>query len=116
MSPTDTPPVTDGVTTLPPCEVCGGPIPDGRADRRTCGDPCRQQAYRDRKRLAGLERASTRRSPKAASVYQCPECEQRLLGQQRCPDCNVFCHRLGPGAACPHCDEPVTLADLTGSP
>ena len=45
-------------------------------------------------------------------VYVCPSCETRFLGEQRCPDCGLFCHRVGPGGLCPHCDEPVVLADL----
>jgi len=52
-------------------------------------------------------------------VYQCPDCEQRLLDQQRCPDCQLFCRRIGRGGACPHCDEAVAiydLAQLTTSP
>lgn len=114
MSPTDSSSVTPDVTDRPPCEVCGVPFPGGRTDRRTCGDACRQRASRARRRHAPLARAGARRSPKAESVYECPECEQRLLGEQRCPDCSVFCHRLGPGAACPHCDEPVALSDLVG--
>jgi hypothetical protein len=48
-------------------------------------------------------------------VYECPVCGARFLGEQRCPDCNVFCRRLGPGGPCPHCDEPVALADLLGA-
>jgi len=44
-------------------------------------------------------------------VYECGECGQRLL-ERRCPDCNLFARRLGPGGCCPHCDEPVTLDDL----
>ena len=37
--------------------------------------------------------------------------EQRQ-GQQRCADCNTWCHRVGPGGVCPCCDEPVALADV----
>ena len=48
----------------------------------------------------------------ARTVYECPICEARFLGEQRCPDCHVFCRRLGPGGSCPHCDDPVTLTDL----
>jgi hypothetical protein len=48
-------------------------------------------------------------------VYEGPVCGARFLGEQRCPDCNVFCRRLGPGGPCPHCDEPVALADLLGA-
>ena len=47
------------------------------------------------------------------TVYECPDCEQRLLGEQRCPDCATFARRVGPGSACPHCGEPVAIADLT---
>jgi hypothetical protein len=45
-------------------------------------------------------------------VYQCPECEERYLGEQRCPDCNRFGRRLGAGGLCPHCDQPVAVTDL----
>lgn len=50
--------------------------------------------------------------PRAETLYECPECQTRYLGDQRCPDCNVFCRRLGPGGYCPHCAEPVAIADL----
>jgi transcription initiation factor IIE alpha subunit len=53
-----------------------------------------------------------RRLPKTVVVYICPECETRYLGTQRCEACGTFCRRLGPGAPCPHCDEPVAVADL----
>jgi hypothetical protein len=47
-----------------------------------------------------------------ATIYQCPECDERYLGQQRCDDCGTFCRRIGPGGPCPHCDEPVAINDL----
>jgi hypothetical protein len=50
--------------------------------------------------------------PHTSIVYQCPACDVRLLGQQRCEDCGVFARRLGPGAACPHCEEPIAIVDL----
>jgi transposase len=31
------------------------------------------------------------RSPRVTTVYCCPECDVRYLGQQRCADCGVFC-------------------------
>lgn len=40
------------------------------------------------------------------------ECEQRYLGDRRCPDCNLFCRRVDIGGACPSCDELVALTDL----
>lgn len=52
------------------------------------------------------------RRPRAHTVYQCPECETRFVGEQRCPECNLFCRRLGPGGTCPCCDEPVAIAEL----
>lgn len=45
-------------------------------------------------------------------IYECPECGERQL-ERRCPDCNLFTRRLGPGGRCPHCDETVTVADLS---
>ncbi|HZW44895.1 MAG TPA: hypothetical protein VFF32_10955 [Dermatophilaceae bacterium] len=46
-------------------------------------------------------------------IYECPECETRYLDERRCPDCNLFTRRIGPGGSCPHCDEPVAQTDLT---
>ena len=42
-----------------------------------------------------------------------PRLRARLLGEQRCPDCATFARRVGPGGPCPHCAEPVAIADLT---
>jgi len=36
----------------------------------------------------------------------------RRRGNTRCDDCGAFGRRLGPGAQCPHCDEPVAISDL----
>jgi hypothetical protein len=99
------------------CPICQTGIVPPRA--RYCSDACKQRAYRLR-RAAGqptdLSRlaAEPRRRPSlvAHTVYECPACEARLLAEQRCPDCGVFCRRLGLGGPCPHCDEPVLLADI----
>ena len=45
-------------------------------------------------------------------MYQCPSCDRRYLGEQRCEDCNVFARRVRPGGSYPHCDEPVAVTDL----
>ncbi|MDO8567871.1 MAG: hypothetical protein Q7R57_04065 [Dehalococcoidales bacterium] len=45
-------------------------------------------------------------------MYECPSCGARYLDEQRCPDCHLFCRRVGPGGRCPHCEEPVAVADL----
>jgi hypothetical protein len=46
-------------------------------------------------------------------IYECPDCETRYLDERRCPDCNLFCRRIGTGGTCPHCDEPVAHDELT---
>ena len=52
------------------------------------------------------------RPRRPATVYECPECELRLLGTQRCPDCGSFMTKLGLGGLCSNCDEPVTFDEL----
>jgi predicted RNA-binding Zn-ribbon protein involved in translation (DUF1610 family) len=46
-------------------------------------------------------------------VFECPSCGERLL-ERRCPECNVFCRRLGPGGECPACAETVLVEELGG--
>jgi hypothetical protein len=101
---TVTPVSDDGATT--PCPVCGTAFrPSGR--QRFCSTGCRQAAFR---RKLAAPRAPV--VAKSATVYACPQCEARYLGEQRCEDCNSWCRRLGPGALCPACDEPVAMSDL----
>ena len=100
------------------CPVCQTPITSARA--RYCSDACKQRAYRLRQTDNPLDLDAltadlrSRHRLVARTVYECPSCETRLLGEQRCPDCHIFCRRLGPGGPCPHCDDPVTLAELLG--
>lgn len=96
------------------CPVCGRDFrPVGR--RRFCADACRQAAFR-RRQPGGpfpvLPPGRAARPARPTTVYECPSCGARLLGEQRCADCGVFCRRVGPGGRCPHCDEPVAVADL----
>jgi hypothetical protein len=101
------------------CPVCQTAITSARA--RYCSDACKQRAYRLRQTdstpldldalTAGLR---SRQALVTRTVYECPSCEARFLGDQRCPDCHVFCRRIGLGGLCPHCDDPVTLAELLG--
>lgn len=102
----------------PACPVCAGTRPSRRA--RYCSDACKQRAYRRRQagdtapiatRVAGL---LPPQGEVAQTVYACGACDQRFLGERRCDDCNRFCRRLGPGGECPHCEEPVLLAELLG--
>jgi len=97
-----------------PCPRCGRAfVPVGR--QRFCSAACRQAAWR-RGHASPLPPLPPR-TPRPATVYECPACGTRYLGEQRCPECQQFCRRIGPGGRCPHCDEPVALADLlTASP
>jgi MYND finger len=97
----------DGVTIA--CPRCGQVFaPSGR--QRYCSAACRQAVWRQRHPTPLPPLPS--RTPRRVSIYECPECSTRYLGEQRCPDCQQFCRRIGPGGLCPHCDEPVALADL----
>ena len=94
------------------CPVCQHPFtPAGR--QRYCSDRCRKTAFRRRHQdppaAVTVPAARTRREH---TVYECPDCGERLLGQQRCPDCATFARRVGPGGPCPHCAEAVAIADL----
>ena len=106
----ESPSRNDGVTMG--CVDCGRMVAAvGR--RRYCAAACRQVAWRRRQAVAVPPRSPVpARMPRPATVYECPSCGARLLGVQRCADCGVFCRRVGPGGACPHCDEPVAVADL----
>jgi hypothetical protein len=50
----------------------------------------------------------------AHTVYECPQCNERRLGEQRCPECHLFCRALGVGGTCPDCDAVILLVDLVG--
>jgi hypothetical protein len=97
----------DPVTTT--CASCGSSF-HRRGRQRFCSAACRQRAYRQR---TGQPETTTPPARTATIVYECASCGSRLLGQQRCPDCNTFCQRLGPGGLCPHCDEPTLLSELS---
>lgn len=110
----------------PTCPVCAAPLPSARA--RYCSAACRQHTFRLRHPLPGpaaqaaytdlpaLRRALQRpRALLAHTVYECPRCEARFVGEQRCPECHVFCRALGPGGQCPDCDQPILLAELLGT-
>jgi hypothetical protein len=91
------------------CPVCAQPFaPVGR--QRVCSGACRQALWR-RRHAAPPEWIPPMVRP-VETIYVCPACETRYLGLQRCPDCGLFCRRVGPGGLCPHCDEPVALAEL----
>jgi hypothetical protein len=94
------------------CSACGRTF-NARGRKTYCSDACRQRGFRLRQRPADeLPLGLATRLPRTAIVYQCPECDVRFLGQQRCDECGVFGRRLGPGGPCPHCDEAVAIGDL----
>ncbi len=94
------------------CPACGQPFT--RAGRRRwCSPACRQAGWRRRHpEPVATPLAPPPRPARERTVYQCPDCGQRYLGQQRCDDCSAFCHRIGQGGACPSCEEPVAITDI----
>jgi hypothetical protein len=94
------------------CAACGAPLPQGRA-RLWCSDACRQSGWRRRHQPPQAPpELPAGRPRKAGTVYECPECETRLVGSQFCEDCRTFMRRLGPGGNSPCCGEPVTFEEL----
>ncbi len=54
----------------------------------------------------------TARTKRPITVYECPDCGERALGQQRCADCSTFMRKVGPGGEYPCCAEPIPLTEL----
>jgi len=94
------------------CPVCWTPFT--RAGRQLyCTDKCRKTAWtRRRTPQTVAPPVPPARQQRDVTIYACPTCEQRYHAQQWCPDCNQPCTRVGLGGPCPHCDEPVAIADL----
>jgi predicted RNA-binding Zn-ribbon protein involved in translation (DUF1610 family) len=94
------------------CPVCRASFaPTGR--QRYCGPACRKTAFRRRHTNPPITViVPAVRGRRQATVYECPDCGERLLGEQRCQPCGVFTRRVGLGGACPDCDAPLALADL----
>ena len=98
-----------GVTTAA-CAACGAAFHrQGRG--RFCSSACRQAGWRWRQ--AAALAAPPKSHPTLATIYECPTCETRFVGERRCPDCNLFTRRVDLGGHCPHCDEPIAISDLT---
>ncbi len=47
-----------------------------------------------------------------SGFYECPGCGDRLAGERRCDECNLFARRLGEGGCCPACSEIITITEL----
>ena len=103
------------------CPMCGDTFPiDGRSIY--CTPACRQRAFRLRHRLENRQTltalaATLRRQQHLTdqTVYECPACSERFLGQRRCGDCNLMCRKVGLGGECSSCAEILTIADLLGA-
>jgi hypothetical protein len=105
-----TPLCHDSVTiTCPLCQRSFTPV--GR--QKYCTDACKAAAYRRRRDAnrpaVTVPRAQPRRP---ITVYECDNCGQRALGEQRCPDCSTFMRKIGLGGECPHCSEPLAVTEL----
>lgn len=94
------------------CLYCSEVLPKGRS-RTYCSDNCRVNAWK-RRNKAAVSQAEIPKSPstKATTIYECPQCDKRYLGDQYCYECGSFCTKVGSGGLCPHCDEPVAFIDL----
>jgi predicted RNA-binding Zn-ribbon protein involved in translation (DUF1610 family) len=92
------------------CPVCRARFtPTGR--QAYCSTACRKTAFRRRHRQGAVAvTVPTARPRREITVYECPDCGERLLGEQRCPDCRTFTRRIGVGGECPHC----LLTELPG--
>jgi hypothetical protein len=88
------------------CGTCDSEL-TGRSDQQYCKPVCRQRAWRQLRNAP----VTPTKVPRFDTVYEC-SCGARYLGEQRCPECNIWCRRLGPGGSCPNCDEPVALQDI----
>jgi hypothetical protein len=100
----------DSATTrCPLCQTCF--TPTGR--QRYCSTACRKTAFRRRHANPPTTVVVPAARPRRQiTIYECPDCGQRLLGEQRCGDCATFARRVGLGGACPDCDAPVAVEDL----
>lgn len=102
------------------CPLCAAPLPSSRATY--CSVACKQLAFRLRRQRSPApdvalvhQQLKRQRLLAAHTIYECPSCGERSLGEQRCPTCQLFCRALGLGGSCPDCDSPILLADLLGT-
>jgi hypothetical protein len=111
-------PMRDGSRDGAGCLVCGGALSSPRA--RYCSRAHQQRAFRLRHQtsLPDLQHLrqdlQRRRAVVAQTIYECQNCGERLVGERRCPDCNLFSRAIGLGGHCPECDTPLLLVDLLG--
>jgi len=95
------------------CQHCRAAFPAG-GPRRYCSNRCRQAAYRRRGQVSPTPPPTppAGRSRTEVGVYECPGCGERMAGQRRCPDCQLFARRIGDGGCCTSCGEVLTTDEL----
>jgi hypothetical protein len=110
----------DHQSELGTCPMCGRTFPiQGRSIY--CGPTCRQRAFRLRRNqvhrstLHLTETLRRERRLTAQTIYECPSCDQRFLGERRCGDCNLMCRKVGLGGECSGCGEILTIIDVIGA-
>jgi hypothetical protein len=101
------------------CLVCGAALSDSRA--KFCSPAHKQLGYRLRRQARAVPNESDlrrhlqrQRRLMAHTVYECPSCSERFVGERRCPSCQLFSRAVGLGGHCPECEQPVLLSDLLG--
>jgi hypothetical protein len=99
------------------CLACGSPLTGSRA--RFCSAACKQLAYRLRRRgqttsdLQALRQdLEHRRVLPTHTVYECPSCSERFVGERRCSSCQLFCRSVGLGGHCSECESPIVFAQV----
>ena len=98
-----------------PAPDCGRALPSPRA--HYCSGRCRMRVLRQRRLLTSLSEVVEMGSPPVRRpldhyVYECTACDERYLGERRCPQCNLFTRNCGLGAPCPDCDHPIVLSEV----
>ena len=109
-------PIRDGSRDGSGCLVCGGALSSPRA--RYCSRAHQQRAFRLRHQSSQADLQHLRQELQrgcvvvAHTIYECPSCGERLVGERRCPECNLFSRAIGLGGHCPECETPLLLVDL----
>jgi hypothetical protein len=108
---------TSAAERLRACGMCGSPLTSQRA--RFCSAACKQLAYRLRHLPAATSDLTERRDDlqhrrllTTHTIYECPSCGDRMVGERRCSACGLFCRSLGLGGHCPECEAPIVFAEV----
>ena len=108
----------DRGTTRPAVDVGGSACPVRGARfapvgrQAYCSSVCRKRVFRARRGLTAAPVVPTGAPRPERTVYERPDCGQRQAGVHWCADCVRPARIAGLGGECPHCGEPVTVADL----